>query len=268
MTRKLGKPIALGRTAEIYAWDDRRVLKLFNDWFDLESIRFEQEMSRAVHDSGLPVPAVGDIVQVNGRNGLIYERVDGVSMWEVLGKQPWLLLRFARQTADLHARMHARPIQPDLPSQHQRLERKIRGADPLPAPLKQAALEALASLPQGDCLCHGDFHPQNILVTERGPVIIDWIDASLGSPLSDVARTSVIILGAAASRQVPDRFQKAFARLFHTRYLHHYFRLRPGGEEEYHRWLPVVAAARLSEGIAELEDWLVEQVHKGLEGNY
>lgn len=53
---------------------------------------------------------------------------------------------------------------------------------------------------------------------------------------------------------------KFFIKLFHSVYLRHYFRLRPGGESEYRRWLPVVAAARLSENIPEIESWLMKQV--------
>ena len=117
------------------------------------------------------------------------------------------------------------------------------------------------------CVTHGDFHPGNILLTPGRAVVIDWIDASLGNPLADVARTTVIALGAAASSQVPNAALKFFLRLFHTVYLRCYFQLLPGGEAEYRRWLPVVAAARLSENIPELEHWLVEQAQEGLQGS-
>ena len=68
-----------------------------------------------------------------------------------------------------------------------------------------------------------------------------------------------IALGAAASSQILNRTMKIFVRLFHAVYLRRYFQLRPGGEAEYHRWLPVVAAARLGENIPELECWLVKR---------
>jgi uncharacterized protein (TIGR02172 family) len=261
----MGKPVALGRTAELYAWPEDRVLKLYFDWFDLENIQFEQRMAQSVHTAGLPVPAVGDIVQVNGRNGLIYERVDGQEMWSAFQKRPWQLATLARQTAQLHAEMHANTLRPDLPSQRRRLENKLHGADALPANLKAATLAALSTLPDGDRICHGDFHPGNIMLTSTRAVIIDWIDASLGNPLADVARTTVILLGAAASSQITEAAQKFIIRLFHSFYLRRYFQLRPCGEAEYRRWLPVVAAARLSEAIPELEAWLVGQVQKGVQ---
>ena len=114
-------------------------------------------------------------------------------------------------------------------------------------------------LPDGDQLCHGDFHPANVLATPQGEVIIDWIDATRGNPLADLARSSIIAQGVAATEQTTSPVEKLFVRLFHTIYLRHYFALRPGGREEYGRWLPIVAAARLSENIPEIEQWLLAQ---------
>jgi len=257
----LGEPIALGRTAEVYAWEEGQVLKLFQDWFSADGVQYEARIARAVHAAGLPVPAVGEVVEIEGRLGLIYERVDGVSMGEILAAKPWMLPRFARLLAELHADMHASSIAPDLPSQHQRLEDKIRAAEALPPDLREAALRALGQMPDGDQLCHGDFHPGQVLMTSRGPVIIDWIDAARGNPLADVARSSVIMLGRGPS--VP-WLLRAAARWFHAVYLNRYFRLRPGGRQQSAAWRPIVAAARLSENIPELQDWLLAQVKTGL----
>ncbi len=205
MNKDLGKPLALGRTAEIYAWEEGRVLKLFFDWFELGDIEFEQKLNNNIHASGLPVPAPGEIIQVNGRNGLIYARIDGLNMWETLGKQPWRLMEFARTTAKLQAEMHANPTRPNIPSQRHRLEYKILHAEILPQALKEAALAELAWLPDGESICHGDFHPGNILITCKRAVVIDWIDASIGNPLADVARSSII----AAGRCRQSQFAKA-----------------------------------------------------------
>ena len=76
----LSAPIALGFTAEIYAWKDGQVLKLFNQGISRSAAETEANLTRIVHATGLPVPAVGEIVEINGRFGLEYERVDGVTM--------------------------------------------------------------------------------------------------------------------------------------------------------------------------------------------
>jgi uncharacterized protein (TIGR02172 family) len=264
MNRDLRHLIAYGRTAEIYAWQEGQVLKLFYDWFKLENIEYEAQIAQVVHTSGLPVPAVGEIIRVNDRNGLVYQRVNGHSMWEMLHRKPWNGLRYARRMAELHAEMHASTMQVHIPSQRQKLSNKIRHTKALSGPLQSKTLAALETMPDGDRVCHGDFHPGNILMTPQGEIIIDWIDASRGNPLADLARTTVLALGAAETSQIQNPLLKAFMHIFHTAYIHHYFKLCPGGKEEYHRWLPIVAAARLSEEIPELEKWLIAQAEKGL----
>ncbi len=232
---------------------------------------------RAAHGSGcvaagLPVPAAGEILQINGRYGLLCERVSGQNMWEVLEKQPWQFFTLARLAAQLHSEIHANTLGPGLPPQRRRLEHKINIAElltgssrcALPGSLKTSALATLSALSDGKQICHGDFHPGNILLTPGHTVVIDWIDASRGNPLANVARTTIIALGALASSEISNAALKVFVRLFHSIYLHHYFQLRPGGEEEYQRWLTVVAAARLSENIPELEHWLLHQAEKVL----
>lgn len=264
MTPNLGKPIAYGRTAEIYAWDHEQVLKLFYDWFGLDGIEYERRIAQAVYASGLPVPAAGNILRINDRNGLVYQRVNGIQMGAVLKKKPWKGNYYARRMADLHVNMHTRNIAVDIPGQRQRLADKIQHATALPPQLRSKALAALESMPDGDRLCHGDFHPGNILVTPQGEIIIDWIDATRGNPLADLARSTILLHGAAESSQVGNILEKAFVKTIHAEYILHYFRLRPGGEQEYQRWLPIVAAARLSENIPELEQWLIVQAEMGL----
>ena len=259
MDKKLGSPIAYGRTAEIYPWPDNQVLKLYFDWFSRQSIEYEARIAQVVHNSGLPVPAVGEIVEVNGRTGLIYERVAGVALFEVMSKRPWTIFRFARRMAELHVAMHSQTIVLEIPRQRQRLVQKIESAAALPDALRQRVLAALAQLPDGDQLCHGDFHPANVLATPQGEVIIDWIDATRGNALADLARSSIIALGVASTAQTTRTIDKLLVRLFHAIYRRRYFALRPQGKGEYGRWLPIAAAARLSENIPELEQWLLAQ---------
>jgi uncharacterized protein (TIGR02172 family) len=259
MNEELNKPVAVGRTAELYAWREGKVLKLFYDWFDLNGIESEAQIARAVHAGGLPVPAVGEIVCVNGRNGLVYQRLAGETMSEKLARTPWKVAFYARRAAELHVELHARRIPAVIPNQRQKLVDKINRADSLSTPQRARVLAAFDAMPDCDRLCHGDFHPGNILITGKKEWIIDWIDAACGNPLADLARTSIIILGGLACRKT-GMLEKCFVHMFHGMYIRRYFTLRPGGKDEYRRWLPIVAAARLSEKIPGLEKWLLAQV--------
>jgi hypothetical protein len=177
-------------------------------------------------------------------------------------QKPWTIFRYARRMAALHAEMHANSLKLDIPDQRQRLVQKLHGAQALPGELRAKALAALETLPDGAAICHGDFHPGNVLAMPQGEVVIDWIDATRGNPLADVARASILALGAGATTQTRNVIEKLMVRLFHAVYLRHYFALRPGGREEYGRWLPIVAAARLSENIPEIEQWLLAQADR------
>jgi Ser/Thr protein kinase RdoA (MazF antagonist) len=161
----LGARIAEGRTAEVYAWDEGTVVKLYRDWTPRRWIDEELQIARVVHAAGVAAPAPGEIVEINGRAGLVYERLDGPSMLEHMQKRWFLTVhQFAKQMAGLHVAMH-RCQAPDLPRFRDRLAHNIGHAPDLPDALRAAVLRQLESLPDGDSLCHGDFHPGNILMT-------------------------------------------------------------------------------------------------------
>jgi len=279
MSGNLGNPIAYGRTSEIYALDQEHVLKLFYDWVSLESIENEARISHAIYKSGLPVPAVGKIIHVHERNGLIYQRVYGDSMFKVAQRKPWNIFRYYKRIAEIHVQIHSRSISSDLPSQQQILERSIHQAEALPNNLRSKVLAALEAMPDGNQLCHGDFWGGNILMTSHGEVVIDWHNASRGNPLADLARATIGHLGSTMTKQIKRPFLsygtskiseiknsllQFAARLCYPISLKRYFQLCPGGEEEYQRWLPIVAAARLSHNIPELEKMLIAQAERHL----
>jgi thiamine kinase len=261
MTKILSSPIAHGRTAEIYPWDEGWVVKLFYNWFGKEAIQYEARIARAVYASGMPIPEPGEMVEVDGRTGLTYRRVEGQTMLEDIQTRAWRLFRQARRLAELHVEMHAIRTRADLPRQHDELRRKIKGAPGLEAGLKRRLLNELEGMPPGDRLCHGDFHPGNVILTPKEPVVIDWIDAVRGNPLADVARTSVLLLGTQARGASP--LIHLMLDWLHRRYLKRYFELSPSGEREYQAWIPIVAAARMSEGIQELNPWLARLADGG-----
>ena len=264
MMPDLTHPIATGRTAEIYAWEPGTVLKLFRAEFPQGDADYEAKVGRAVGALGIPAPAVIDVVERDGRRGIVYQRVEGRSMLQTLSKQPWRLFELARTLADLHAAMH-RQSAPSLPAYRSRLERDIRSAPALPDDLRTKALASLESLPEMDRVCHADFHPDNIILTSSGPVVIDWMTASAGSPWTDVARTWLLLTIGEPLEGTPMRWmiqavRGAFCRAYMSRYLAH----NPDSDQQIAAWLPVIAAARLNEGIREEETVLLEIVRQGL----
>ena len=98
------------------------------------------------------------------------------------------------------------------------------------------------------------------------PIAQGMTAATRGNPLADVARSSVLVLGALAS-PLFSWPQRVIAHRVHAAYLRRYFQLRPEGREECTAWQPIVAAARLSENVPGIQPWLLATVAAGLSRN-
>ena len=247
--------IAEGATSEVFVWGENQVLKLYRDGFPPDEAEQEARRARAAASSGIPTPAVIAVVTVEGRQGVVFERVEGPTLLQTLLAHPDQCGVLAEEMAVLQAAMHSSTVS-GLSSQHERLQRKIRGANGLSESSKERLLTSLDRLPNDKALCHGDFHPNNIVLTERGPVLIDWVDATEGHPLADVARSRHLLLTASLPDTAPaaQRSQvEQFRALFCEAYLLRYDQLRPHAREELDDWLPLVAAARLSERLSSEE---------------
>jgi Ser/Thr protein kinase RdoA (MazF antagonist) len=255
--------MAQGRTAEIYRWDDRHILKLYREWCPPDWVDYEARIARAVYEAGIPSPEAGEIVEVDGRRGLVYERLEGVSMLQDMNARPWMLLRHAHSLAELHLKIHQQSVT-GLPLYKDRLDYDIRNNANLRAELGNKALHMLGSLPVGEKICHGDYHPGNVLLTKSGPVVIDWMTASTGSPWTDVARTSLLLsIGAKAAGKQVRPIIRTVIKLYHRTYLNHYRKRKPDTEKEMDRWTPVIAAARLSENIIPEREALIRIIEQG-----
>jgi Ser/Thr protein kinase RdoA (MazF antagonist) len=253
-------PIAQGRTAEIYPWDDEHILKLFHEWCPPDWVEYEARIASAVHVAGVPSPAPGEIIEVDGRRGLIYERLDGISMLQDLNARPWMVLMHARSLAELQVQIHQKMVT-GLPSYKDRLEDDIRNTPHLTEDLRRKALAFLDRLPTEENICHGDYHPQNVIITKKGPVVIDWMTACTGSRWADVARTSLILsIGAKAAAKQMSPLLRMLVSLYHRTYLNRYCRLMPDTTNEMARWTPVIAAARLNEDILPERETLIKMV--------
>ena len=247
----LGQLIAEGRTAEVYALGEDRVIKLFYEWCPSHWVQQEIEIASVISPMSIPTSKIINHLEIEGRQGIIYERVNGSSMLKLSTTKPWLLFQFARQFAELHTELHKHKVN-DLPSQRTSLIEIIQQLESLPPDLQSSVLNLLDGLPDGNTLCHFDFHPDQVLITDNGPVIIDWMTAQQGHPLSDVARTCVILkfgqvpYGSWAMRMIVNIWREFFYRTYIVRYLE----LHSGvSREEIVNWMIPVAAGRLYEEI-------------------
>ncbi len=248
----LGPPIARGSRSTVYEWGDDTVVKVpFADTPD-EWIRYEARFASAVHAIGAPVPQAFGVEEIDGRAASVFERVRGPSMWEHVVAHPDQAAAAGRQLADLQAALFALVPPIGLPAQRDRLAGKIRSA----ARHVDASLaEAVALLPHSrrpPRLCHGDLHPNNVLMSKDGPKIIDWFDAARGDPAADIARSSLLLGVAPPHAILPHHLPGARAELLGDVYGSYWERintLAPVAASEAEQWSLVAVAARVAEGL-------------------
>lgn len=235
----------MGRTADIHAWGEGRVLKLYHGWVPEPWVLGERRGTAAAHEAGLPAPAVLGVETVDGRRGIVLERIEGPSLLGILRRKPWRVAWVAHTLAAVQAAIHARRVSVQgMRTIREYLSDGIAGSG-LPADLARRAEAALGGLPDGDALCHYDLHPDNVLLTRRGPVVIDWMAAAVGHPLADVARTLLLLRIGGGPRPVESRLRAFLSGV----YLRRYLRLTQASRAALAGWYLPTAVARASERI-------------------
>jgi hypothetical protein len=184
------------------------VIKLFKPGFE-DQARVEAVRASAVHEAGVPSPAVHELITVDDRLGLVFDRADG----------PWALdwPDAATITARLHADIHDLTAPTELP----------RLVDTL-------ADLGIDGLPDGDRIFHGDFHPGNVLAHEDRWLVVDWSNAHRAPPAADVA-CSVLAIGYRGLRDGPSA----------ARHLQRYATLRPGSLDDLIVWTTAIGSLLL-----------------------
>ncbi|MCQ6561166.1 phosphotransferase family protein [Paenibacillus mendelii] len=259
-----GLLIGRGMTAEVYEWGRNRVIKLFYPSIPLDWVQYEVEISTIVSSAGIPAPAPFGIVETEGRHGIVYERIIGRTMLKQISSKPWRIAAYGRMLARLHGRMHRSDgIGKGLPEQSKRLAEAIRQSEDLLGGRAEAICAYMKKLPGGSSICHGDFHPDNILLhgPEESPAIIDWTDTYVGNPLADAARTSILLSSPFIPPGIPVLFipaMKIMKRVLSRTYLQTYMRLTGVEPKDLDAWLLPVAAARLREHLPGERQWLLQ----------
>lgn len=258
-----------GMQAEIFEWGEGRVLRLVMEGGGDEiagaaggggaMLAREAEVMRTASAGGVPVPAVHELLTVDGRPGMVMDRIDDGPMLSAMLGRPWRLLPLVRRFGEIQAQIHGTPAPEGLVTVHEWSRVQLAKLGAADAGLRAWAERELERLPSGDSLLHGDYHPLNLLMAGGEPQVIDWPAASVGPAEADIARTRVLVEAADPPNGSPVMltlmgvFRK---RLFVPRYLRAYGRMRAFDRELLERWRMVRAIDRLAEAPASEEQAL------------
>ena len=261
----LGAPIAIGRSAEIFAWKEGQVLKLFLKEIPAADIRTEFGNTREANASGACGMICHDTVAVEGRTGIILDRIDGISLTKTPDKNPLLFFTISKTLAELHVDLHKKKT------------KKLRDIREIAAgmldtkPLgfltkdeRKRAKAILGVLPDGGSVLHMDFHPENVIVHGDEYVIIDWMTAARGNPAADVAYSVFLMHDAELWPGTPKLklvFYNIVRNMILKGYLKHYRKLTGMTMEEIRRWrLPVLMLRLGIWNVASEKDAIMREI--------
>lgn len=260
----LGPVVATGRTSTVYEFGADAVIKISGQDIPGHWALDEAAHNEAARRLGAPAPEVLSVEEVEGRPAVVFRRIIGPSMLDLLVANPSSASRLGLELSDVHSRILRSGLTPEIPTWANRMANRVNGAVDLAEAERAEALQATRSLPAGAALLHGDLHPGNVLMSPEGPVVIDWFDAALGHPIADITRTSILIRPTIPGQLRPHLpgADDHTLRVLHDAYLsdidERFGGLLELGESLDAMWTPVVAAGRLSEQAESNDDFLVE----------
>lgn len=244
-------PIATGNTAEIYLNDAGHAVKVYKEGFPADEALKEAEKQRYIHSLGIPVPEVLELTTFNGRQALVMEYIEGETLGDLAMKNQTLMEDYLSVSVEIQMMIHEKEA-PGLEPMRDKLIRQLQDVSSLSSEEKMDLLKQVDQL-SGTKLCHGDLHLFNLVETEDGIRVLDWVDASSGDIRADVVRTYLLYVG----------FDQEIA----GQYLALYCEKSGVDRDEVLQWQAVIAGARLSENVpGEDADRLLGIVRQGVKG--
>jgi len=244
--------IGQGRTADVFQYGENKVIKMFHKEHS-HLVCDEYNIVKEIEKTGLLAPRAYEITNIDGKCAIVYDCVRGTSMLSLMQMEPLKLKEYAKKLAVMHAEMHKQSV-PGLPNLKKSLHMTISSLDTIEEYQKEVILKYLDALPDGNSLCHYDFHPGNVLVENDEATIIDWMTAMHGDPCADVCRTIMILRSNVQpyDTTTPERMMLGvFRKLFYKIYIKEYLSVTGGTMNNIEQWLLPIAAARMAENIEE-----------------
>ncbi|UFW44834.1 aminoglycoside phosphotransferase family protein [Bradyrhizobium sp. WSM471] len=156
--------------------------------------RHEVRMIHAVWAAGVPAPEVFGEVTLDGRFGILLERLDGPTLWHLSRTGVVTFEEAGAIVATLAMSLHKTSPPPHVTSLREYMETELRHDDgKVPKHIATDVLALIDRLPPGDGVCHCDLSPGNVIMTAEGPRLVDWTFAMRAPAAVDLAFLHVIL---------------------------------------------------------------------------
>ena len=228
--------------------EGKTLVKLFNSSYPKsDGLNEALNTARVEEGTSLNVPAVHEVTKVNGEWAIVLDFVEGKTMQQLMDENPDKMQQYLEEFVDLQVEVLSQKV-PLLTKLKDKMHRKISSTK-FDKTTRYDLHILLDSLPAHDKLCHGDFNPSNVIISDEDgkAYVIDWSHATQGNASADAARTFLLFTldGNAA---LADKYLNLFC-------------LKSDTAKQYvQKWIPIVAASQLVKGNPEEREFLLHWV--------
>ena len=242
---KLDRVIAVRNNKTIYR-DGDRAIKVFNAEYSKAEVLNEALNQARVEETGLNIPRVLEVTMIDGKWAIVSEFIKGKTLAQLMEENPEGKREYIELLVDIQMSVHSKTC-PMLNKLKDKMNRKISATE-LDATTRYDLHTRLEGMPKHNKVCHGDFNPSNIIITDDGvPYILDWSHATQGNASADVARTYLLfwLNGDIEGANI---------------YLDTFCKKSDTAKQYVQKWMPIVAASQSVKGNANEREFLMSWV--------
>ena len=239
---KLQKVIAVRTSKTVYR-DGDLAIKVFDEDYSKADVLNEALNQARVEVTDLPIPKVIEVTKVNGKWAIVTEFIQGKTLARLMSENPDKLDEYLQRFVDIQLEIQSKRV-PMLNTIFEKMHRKISQSG-LDATTRYELHTRLESMPKHKKVCHGDFNPSNIIVSNDDVAyIIDWAHVTQGNAGADAART-YLLFRLEGEDEVAEKYLKLFCDKGDT------------AKQSIQKWLPIVAASQLVKEKPEQKEFLL-----------
>ena len=238
---KLDRIIAVRNNKTVYR-DGELCMKVFDTNYSKADVLNEALNQARVEETGLNIPKIHEVTVIDGKWTIVSDYIKGKTLQQLMDEHPEKKDEYLNLFVDLQLEMHSKSC-PLLTKLRDKMNRKISQTD-FDATPRYELHSRLDAMPKHNKLCHGDFNPSNIIITDDGtPYIIDWSHATQGNASADVART-YLLFWLNGDIEGAKKYLELFCRKSNT------------ARQYVQKWMPIVAASQSVKGNEKEREFL------------
>ena len=242
---KLEKIIAVRNNKTIYRDGDKSI-KVFNEGFSKADVLNEALNQARIEGTGLNIPKILEVTMIEGKWAIVSEFIKGKTLAQLMEEDPEKKDEYLALLVDLQLEMHSKTCA-HLNKLKDKMNRKISESN-LDATTRYDLHTRLEGMPKHKKVCHGDFNPSNIIITEDGtPYILDWSHATQGNASADAART-YLLFWLNGDIEGAKKYLDLFCEKSNT------------AKQYVQKWMPIVAASQSVKGNEHEREFLLSWV--------